>query len=164
MKQKTKHIEFTCGSQSELERLTKLAAFTLPELYPLFEDWQYININYKSANDYYKGGVYAVGAKLLLYRKDKNKDNILSQQSQQLFDLIFEYNYFTGIYWECLEEQYGHLNYFPNGYGGYYPAPHTISIKVNSPSQHERIEAALELQTWLEGKLPDDEIRAIFER
>ena len=162
MKQKTKHIEFTCGSQSELERLTKIAAFTSSELFPLFEDWHYISITYESANDYYKGGIRSVGAKLLLYRKDENKENVLSQQSQQLFDLIFKYNSFTGIDWDYLEEQYGYLNYFPDGYGGYYPSPHTINIKVHSPLQHEKIEAALELQTWLGGKLPEAEIQALF--
>ena len=157
---KTKATEFICGSQSELERLTKLATYILPELYPLFEYCPSFQVIYKSESEYHKGGVKEVCAEdkngdLVLYSKDEDDEDILSQQSQQLLDLIFEYNYFTGIEWEYNDGAYG--------YGGHDPYPCTIEVEVYAPSQHERIEAALELQSWLEGKLPEAEIITYFE-
>lgn len=79
----------------------------------------------------------------------------MSKQTQKLFDLIFEYNCFIGLDWEYNDGRHG--------YGGYDPHSYTIEVEVQTPSQHERLEAALELQSWLEGKLPESEIAVYFE-
>lgn len=147
----TTSLEFVCGSESELKRLTRLAAVTLPELRPLFEQYYGIGVSYNSENDYHSGGV----AEIDTGHWNDHEVN-LSKQAQQLFDLIFEYNFFTGLHWE--------YNDGPGGsYTSYEPLPYTIEVDVPAPTQHERLEAALELQSWLEGKLPDDEIRSYFE-
>ncbi len=144
-----KPIEFVCGSESELERLTQLAAFILPEFKPLFERYSSFKVIYESENAYQCGGITEE-----IDTPDWYYDIVLSKQAQKLFDLIFEYNYFTGLQWEYND---GH------GYTGYDPLSYTIEISLQAPSQHERLEAVLELQSWLEGKLPDEEIRAYFE-
>lgn len=135
---------FMCGSKSELKKLTRLAVYALPEFQSFFENNQSIALTYESENEYYSGGL------------NWDFEGSRAKLAQKLFDLIFEHNYFTGIYWEYNDGE--------RGYIGYDPFPYTLELEVQAPSQHERIEAALELQIWLQEKLPDDEIRAIFER
>jgi hypothetical protein len=141
-------LEFVCGSESQLKRLTQLAAVTLPELRPLFDQYSGFKVIYQSENDYYSGGVTEIDT------RDWNNEVILSKQARQLFDLIFEYNFFTGLYWEYKDGRHD--------YTGYDPSPYTIEVEVQASSQHERLEAALELQSWLEGKLPEEEIQSYF--
>lgn len=142
----TKPIEFICGSESELKKLTQIAAFTLPELQPLFDQYSGFELIYQSENEYRYGGIYKINT------ENWQNEFILSKQAQKLFELIFEYNFFTGLRWEYNDGLRG-------CYTSYDPCSYTIETSLQAPSQHERLEAALELQTWLEGKLPDDEIR-----
>lgn len=142
-------IEFLCGSESELKRLTQLAAFTLPEFRPLFEQYSGFKLIYESENDYHYGGIAQIDTDDWI----DEYEAILSRQAQQLFDLIFKCNFFTGLQWEYSDGR---------GYTGYDPRPYTIEVEVHAPSQHERLEAALELHSWLEGKLSQEEICFYF--
>lgn len=161
MKETTKAIEFIRGSKSELEKLTKLAAFTLPELRFLFERYSSFRIIYESENYYQDGGVIEAidwDYEVIICTEErsiKDGEEIFSKQAEQLFNLIFEYNYFSGLYWEIGTRK-------PK-YNDCFCVSETIEVKVESPAQHERLEAALELQSWLKGKLPEEEIRAYFE-
>jgi len=141
-------IEFICGSQLELEKLTKLAALTLPELQHLFEQSSMLTVTYESDNRYGSGGIYEVIS-------GEWDEVSLSKVAEKLFNLIFEHNFFTGIYWEYNDGS-------TSGYPAYDPHAYDIEIEVQAPSQHERLEAALELRSWLEGKLPEDEIESYF--
>lgn len=122
-----------------------------------------MQVIYKSENNYKHGGVAEISAEedwngeIVLYSEEESSeyDDTMSKQTQKLFDLIFEYNCFTGLDWE--------YNDGPYGYGGNDPHSCKIGVAVQTPSQHERLEAALELQSWLEGKLPESEIAAYFE-
>lgn len=145
----TKPIEFVCGSKSELERLTQVAAFTLAELQHLFKQSSGFTVIYSSENDYNTGGVFpgvTIGQEY----------HAFSKQAKQLLNLIFEYNFFTGLYWEYTDG-------YPDYTRGYLPCPHELEIEIPHPSEHEKIEAALELQEWLQGKLPDKDIKSYFE-
>ncbi len=140
-------IEFVHGSELELERLTKLAALALPEMQPLFEDYSSLIVTYSSYDRHRSIGEIVTG--------EGWSEVTVPKSAQQLFNLIFEYNFFTGFTWE--EDDSG------PAYATHFRQPYIIIVKVQAPSQHERIEAALELQSWLKGKLPDDEIRAYIE-
>ena len=147
--QETTKPMFIRGSRAELERLTKLAAFTLPELRPEFERHSMLTVFYQSQNDYHNGGVCNVAEKL------KN----MSKQAQQLFDLIFKYNYF--IIRRCFLPI---AKFSQNRYASYNSVPiGIIEVRVKFPLQYEKLEAALKLERWLKGKLPEEEIRAYFE-
>ncbi len=116
---------------------------------PLFEHSSSALVIYESDNIYHSGGVTQE-----IVTRDWKHSVILSKQTQQLFNLIFEYNFCTGIDWV--------YNDGSHGYPGYDPHPCAVQVEVQPPSQHERIEAAFELQSWLEGKLPKDEIESYF--
>jgi hypothetical protein len=143
--------EFVYGSQSELERLTKLAAFALPELASLFKEYSNLKFTYESENDYNYGGL----AKMEIGSPFGYTYSNISKRVQNLFDVTFEYNLFTGLNWEYTDGQ-------PD-YTSYIPLSHTIEVEVQAPSQHEKLEAKFELQNWLKGKLPEEEIQFYFE-
>jgi hypothetical protein len=79
----------------------------------------------------------------------------LSRQLKQVFNLIFEWNSFTGF------TQGG--GYGGPGFEGYEHFPLQITVEIPSPSPSERQQALLELRTWLEGKLPEEEIESYYE-
>lgn len=172
----TKAVEFLCGSKSELHRLTRLAAFALPELQNFFRESPGL-IYYSSENDYYTGGVFPVV-------KFPDYLHLLSKKTKQVFDLIYKYNFFTGLQWEvenqvglkCVHYDTGDCKLIPietelRHYICNEPRQYVLPINISSPSSnHERIEAALErieapleLQEWLQGKLPEEEIKSYFE-
>lgn len=141
-------IEFIRGSELELKRLTKLAVTTLPELQLVFNHFSWLIVSYSSYDSARHIGDIFV---------DETWSQLtVPKSAQQLFNIIFEYNFFTGFSWEEYDSG------LP-AYACYFRRPLRIIVEVQAPSQHERIEAALELQSWLEGKLPDDEIRACIE-
>lgn len=147
-----KPLEFVRGCEAELKRMTQLAAHTLPELQPLFERYSNLKVVYISDNGVYSGSfnaIYTGEPRNWLY-----KDNF-SQQARRLFQLIYEHNLFTG---SRLELRFG-----GSGFDGHESFPMTITVEVQAPLQHEKLEATLELQTWLADKLPEAEIKAYLE-
>lgn len=91
----TKPIEFICGSESELTRLTKIAAFTLPEMKHIFERYSSLTVIYKSEKNinYKHGGFDEINAgdwntgviicrnEVILYGEDGNQKDTLSKQA-----------------------------------------------------------------------------------
>lgn len=149
-------IEFVRGCESELKRLTQRAAIALSELQPLFEQDSDLKVIYHSFESYYPlgfGGINTVD----WYNKYDIKT--FSPKAQQLFNLIFDYNFFTGFMLVPPPEEmvycYGYLSYEVH--------PYEFVVELQPPSEHERLEAIFELQSWLEGKLPEEEIRSYFE-
>lgn len=143
-----KPLEFMRVSESELRRLTQLAAFTLAELKPLFEQYSVFEVIYQSTYCY-SGCFTAINI------RERYDEIAISDQAKQLFDLIFDYNFFIG---GTLAPKYG-----GPGFNGYEIFPYRIAVEVQAPSQHERLEASLELQSWLSGKLTEEEIKSYFE-
>lgn len=167
MQETTKPIEFIRGSEAELEKLTKLAAFILPKTKLEAILGERHLVLYQSKNDYRNGGVrgydeddFDIDKSIYQSKNDYDweLEKKIYKQNEQLFNLIFKYNCFSGLYWSCR----GNLSPIDK-YTNYYHAPHYIDVWVKSPSQHERMEAVLELERWLKGKLPEEEIRAYFE-
>ncbi len=150
MNETTKPIEFTRGSRAELEKLTKLAAFTLPKLGTLPAFKTEVKVIYESKNDYHNGGL------MELWGTFKAKD-IFTKQARELYKLIFEYNCFSGLDWS-----YSERNHSGNRYKSYHSSPREIKVTVESPSQHERLEAAKELRSWLEGKSQKKKLELIL--
>lgn len=146
------NLEFLCGSDQKLRKLATAAAWLIPELTELLAKHQEIIMIFQSDNDYFVGG--CKGFKINSYPKVIQLN--LSEQAWRLLDIIFEYNYFIGLHWQ-------YNNGISNRIYGYDPYPLRIEIPVKTPSFHERMEACLELNEWLQGKLPDDEIRPYFE-
>lgn len=148
-------IEFICGSRLELERLTQLAAFSLPGLRSIFRysSSSSITLTYGSETYNQSGGVHST------IRPEGLRENqvlyYLWWRDQQLCNLIFKYNLFIGVDW--LKYRSG-----SHGYPSHYFQPCIINIEIQAPSQHERLEAEIELRSWLEGKLPEDEIESYF--
>lgn len=143
-------LEFVCGSELELKRLTKIAATTLLKLRNMFEQSSELRVIYKAETKYHSGGVARIETDVW------DDEIVLDRQVQQIFDLIFEYNFFTGLHWEYNDDGYG--------YTSYDPCPYTVEVEVQAPSYYERLEAEMELRSWLEGKLPEDETESYFEK
>lgn len=142
-------LEFICGSESELRRLTKMV-FTFTELQPLFEESYTWEVIYNSNNKYDEGGLMGV-----YNEKFRFTHMLFPKDFDRLLNLILKHNFFVGLKLQ--------LRHQKPGYAWRDRCSHEIRVTVQPPSQHERLEAAFELQSWLKGKLPDDEIRAYFE-
>jgi hypothetical protein len=133
-------LAFIKGSQEELERLTKLAATALAELQPLFEEYNTLQVWYTSFD--------------MLIHISCGTD-FLSKELKRVFNLIFEYNYFTG---------FGHKpRYGGPGFDGYEMIPLWIGVEIQAPSATERQQALIELRSWLEGKMSPAEIQSYYE-
>ncbi len=139
---RSEEIEFICGSQEELTTLTRWICYTEPKL---FDDEYsiYITFNSSSAQDEEIGEMFAPGV--------WDFEDKLSQRVKTLLQLAYEYNCFTGGY-----REYRDYN-DPYRFSGSPLQPKSIEVEVNAPSAHERAEALLELWTWLDGKVPNDE-------
>jgi len=142
-------LKFIRGSESELRRLTKMV-FTFTELQPLFEESYTWEVIYNSKNKYYKGGLMGVYNEKIGFT-----DKLFPKDFARLLKLILKHNFFIGLKLQLRHQKLG--------YAWCDRCSHEIRVTVQPPSQHERLEAAFELQNWLKGKLPDDEIRAYLE-
>lgn len=148
-------LTFVRGSETELKRLTQIAAYTLPELQPLFERYSSLKVHYTPDNDLDDVGFQAIYMGEVEDWTDQLNKEKFSRQARRLFQLVYEHNRFTG---NRLTLRYG-----GPGFSGYERWPLTITVEVQAPSQHEKLEAALELQSWLSDKLPEAEINAYLE-
>ena len=152
-------VEFICGSESELKRITQIATSALPEIQPLFEQYSELKVVYQSdENDTDGGSMGFVG----IYTdnwQDSYEKRIFSKQTQHLFNLIFKFNNFHGFNLVLTKE--GML--YCDGYLEYDVYPYRLVVNLSHPSHHEKLEAMFELQSWLKGKLQEEEIKTYFE-
>lgn len=148
--QESEPLAFIKGSQEELERLTKLAATALSELQPLFDRSQTLQVYYTSLDRLSGIRSNDINGKFYYYQTD-----CLSEQLKRVFNLIFEYNSFTGF---SQKPSYGGL-----GYNGYEDIPLEIGVEIRAPSAPERQQALLGLRGWLEGKISTAEIEFYYE-
>ncbi len=133
-------VEFVCGSQSDLEHITRSifqSGIVKPYKAPQYE----VTFYSYSTNEWYKDGI---GPQ---YSKQKDVCALLK--------LVFEYNSFTGYYWEYNDGPFAAAS-------SYSEQPQKISIVVPAPKPLEQQAARDNLISWLQGKLPQEDIRRIF--
>ena len=53
-------LEFICGSQAELKKLTQITTAALSKLQHLFKQFYKFIVIYRSENDYYPGGIIGI--------------------------------------------------------------------------------------------------------
>lgn len=80
-----------------------------------------------------------------------------SASLQELFNLAYEYNTFTGYHWEYNDNRGGHQN-------SYDPEPFWIDFEFRQPSHDEQKAAKSELRRWLGGKMMAEEIQHLLGR
>jgi len=149
---KEEETEFICGSLEELERVTRWICQTDPDLFR--SEWE-VKVRYSSSTEisdcdreYSPIGAYAMAEGF----QDEIK---YSSRAKTLLDIVFEYNNFTGAFWE-----YNDMN--GDRQSGYTQYPQTVIVSVCAPSAHERAEALLQLLDWLKGKVPESERRSLL--
>lgn len=121
MSETDKPIEFVCGSESELKKLVRLVAITLPGLQIFLKKSSKLSIFYASKNEDHIGGAFPLVDLNYPYYYP------LCKQGKQLFDLIYEYNFFTGLYWQ---KSMHSINSIPAEYADYYPQSYMLNIEI----------------------------------
>jgi len=141
-------IEFICGSEEDLRRIT---TWILQSDASLFDDAAIRTLTYLA---------------IVPVDETRREDKPFSDAAltpgpafeyeqypecvSRLAEIAFEYNAFTGIYWEYLDFNF-------NRRDGWEAQPRDIRVQVQRPSEHEHAEALLNLADWLKGKAPNDE-------
>ena len=139
MSQFAERLEFRSGSREELERVTRWICHANIGIFAGGAD---ITVTYTGDTDTTPGGLVT-------------RYLTLSARAAALFNLAFEYNRFTGAYWDYEDRGRRRLSDFRKRTG-------RVMVTVQPPTAHERAEAILELMDWLTGKVPPDEARRLL--
>ena len=136
-------LEFINGSQEELETITRWICHSGAGASERRSGW---SVTYSAP-----GVTRNKGGGLLEWAFSK------SASLQELFNLAYEYNPFTGYHWEYNDEKVGHQY-------SYDPQPLRISFEFRQPSHDEQRAAKQELRRWLGGKMTATEIQHLLGR
>jgi hypothetical protein len=134
-------LEFINGSHEELETITRWICHSVVGVIDQRSGW---SVTYSSP-DVTRNRVGG----LLQWTFTK------SVGLQELFNLAYEYNTFTGYHWEYNDNKVGHQN-------SYDPEPIWITFEFREPSHDEQRAAKLELRRWLSGKMTREEIQDLL--
>ena len=137
-------LEWMCGSQNELEILTRA-------MFQAQFDWNQttsVTARFGSESEYGR-------AALSWVRRDNlYPAEVPSPRLQTLSDLFLDFNTPVGHTWEFQDAMGGRASWDPEG--------HSILIEVSAPTSHERLEARLFLREWLQDKMAPEEIEALL--
>ncbi len=138
---KDEPLEFINGSEQELETVTRWICHSGVGVSDQRSGWN------------------------VIYSAPDTKDNtagglsewafIKSASLQELFNLAYEYNTFTGYHWEYNDNRPGHQD-------SYDSKPLWITFEFRQPSHDEQREARRELRRWLGGKMTAKEIQSLL--
>lgn len=144
-----KELSFTSGSQEELEQITRVICATEPSLFSQPVKWgENLTIRYEAAGDYSDGGFDAEYSYL-------PEGVPLPERIVTLIELAYEHNSFTGHSWVYNDGAYDRQS-------GYDKSAITIEVEVPKPSAHEIMAASAQLEEWLQGKVPTQELQSLL--
>ncbi len=140
---KDEPLEFINGSREELETVTRWICHSGVGASDQCSGW---DVTYSTPN-------------LILDEKGGPSKWSFSDNSslQELFNLAYEYNTFTGYHWENNDEKLGHQD-------SYDPRPIWISFSFQVAAHKEQQTARAELRQWLNGKMTQEEIEHLLGR
>lgn len=137
-------LNFTSGSEEELERITKVICFTESGLFDKPIRWGgTLTIRYSAAGDDGDGGYDSEGSYI--------PEGGLSDRLESLLELAFEHNSFAGYTWQYNDGAYGRRS-------GYDQSPESILVEIERPSAHDILAAYEQLKEWLKDKVPEAEM------
>ena len=138
-------LQWLCGSQKELETLARNLAF-------LWWNWTQTSAIFHYASEGEHGGAALIGVweGTTFTHRDR-----LAPQIRRLSDLFLDYHTPVGFEWEFQDAQGGRNSWEPGGIA--------IRVRVEPPSAHEKLEAALFLREWLRGKVAEAEIEELLD-
>lgn len=143
-------IEFINGSFDSLIRISSIVLFTELGLFDIHTSYP---VTFISNTDTCIGGFDFESFRWS--HLDSYEINRCSPRLLKLMDLVFDYNTFTGLAWEYNDGSYTHKS-------GYDPIGQAITFDVHKPSAHEVQEAFIALESWLQDKVPFNEISSLL--
>ena len=168
-------IEWLCGSRDELQRVVEWICWLEPEFWE--EDVAQAELDFETEGilSRAKLSLFEAGEKVgnyplnyeaeegltefewgYDYQSERTKKWAPSEAFLPLIELALDYNTPAGEYWEYHD--------CCSGRASCSPWPIYLQIVVARPSAHEKIEAALQLEKWLQNKVSPREIEQLLRR
>lgn len=140
-------LEWICGSQEELEQVTRWIASTDPAQWSDDTPKTFV---FRCEND--------EGQAELSTIIQSGQWHAPSERQKALTDLALDFNTPVGISWEFCDGSSGR----PPIRGSWATEGPEICFSFDPPSRHEQLEARHQLRDWFRDKVPSDEIEAWF--
>ncbi|BCM90441.1 hypothetical protein IAD21_02294 [Abditibacteriota bacterium] len=157
-------LHFICGSQQELERLCRLICWS-NDLMALSQTPLRVDIRSESGGN--RAELESLSFEDIYFdqmhprdRKDSNLPGWYENQTPatggRLFEMAIEENTPVGFYWEYNDQGSGRASHSPESF--------TLSFSFSPPSQHEHLEAKLEMRDWLKARVSLGEVEQLLGR
>ena len=148
-------LHWICGSQNELETLTRWAANLVEEVWEGLEEPPQLIFRYLSESEHSQACLLYVTSPKGIGYSPSSVDKVRFERIQRLGEIFLDYNTPVGYQWEFNDLMGGRDSWDASGF--------SIWIEIPAPSAHEKIEAHLNLREWLRGKVPDEEIERLLQ-